>query len=209
MAKYEELGAGALAAGCSDWYYAPGAADVPECDVWNYLSRTVFVFWNGGDVSAATGPQDYVMSEPETGTVFQITTTKPHQPGDVFRIATAGMGRTAGDAGVLEASMDDIGIVPETATVVVRHTRTGNEDRRTRFTNMPRTAMISIYTVRGTLIRTLYKDGPSTSLDWNLTTESNLPLASGMYFIHIDVPGVGEKVMKFGVINRATDLSLY
>ena len=208
MAKYEELGAGALDAGCSDWYYAPGASDVPECDVWNYLSRMVFVFWNGGDVSAATGPEDYLMSEPETGTVFRIATTKPHQPGDVFRIATAGMGRTTGDAGILEASIDDIGIVPNPYRGRSAY-ETGNEDRRARFTNMPRTAMISIYTVRGTLIRTLYKDGPSTSLDWNLTTESNLPVGSGMYFIHIDVPGVGEKVMKFGVINRATDLSLY
>ena len=208
MAKYEELGAGALDAGCSDWYYPPGGADIPECDVWNYLSRTVFVFWNGGDVSAATGPQDYVMSEPETGTVFRITTTKPHQPGDVFRIATAGMGRTTGDAGILEASIDDIGIVPNPYRGRSAY-ETGNQDRRARFTNMPRTAMISIYTVRGTLIRTLYKEGSSTSLDWNLTTESNLPVASGMYFIHIEIPGVGEKVMKFGVINRATDLSLY
>ena len=208
MAKYEELGAGALDAGCSDWYYAPGGSDVPECDVWNYLSRMVFVFWDGGDVSTAAGPEDYVMSEPEIGTVFRIATTKPHLPGDVFRIATAGMGRTAGDAGILEASIDDIGIVPNPYRGRSAY-ETGNEDRRARFTNMPQTAMISIYTVRGTLIRTLYKDGPSTSLDWNLTTESNSPVGSGMYFIHIDVPGVGEKVMKFGVINRETNINVF
>ena len=119
-----------------------------------------------------------------------------------------GIERTTGDAGVLEASIDDIGLVPNPYRGRSAY-ETGNENRRARFTNMPQTAMISIYTVRGTLIRTLYKDGPSTSLDWNLTTESNLPVASGMYFIHIEIPGVGEKVMKFGVINRATDLSLY
>ncbi len=208
MAKYEELGAGGIDAGCSDWYYAPGAADIPECDVWNYLSRMVFVFWDGGDVSTAAGPEDYVMSEPEIGTVFRIATTKPHLPGDVFRIATAGMGRTAGDAGILEASIDDIGIVPNPYRGRSAY-ETGNEDRRTRFTNMPQTATISIYTVRGTLIRTLYKDGPSTSLDWNLTTDSNSAVGSGMYFIHIDVPGVGEKVMKFGVINRETNINVF
>ena len=208
MAKYEELGAGALDAGCSDWFRPPGASDIPECDVWSYLLRMVFVFWNGGDVSAAAGPQDYLMSEPEMGTVFRITTTKPHQPGDVFRIATAGMGRTAGDAGILEASIDDIGIVPNPYRGRSAY-ETGNEDRRTRFTNMPQTATIRIYTVSGTLIRTLYKDGPGTSLDWSLTTDSNLPVASGMYFIHIDVPGVGEKVMKFGVINRETNINVF
>ena len=208
MAKYEELGAGALDAGCSDWWYPPGAAGIAECDVWNYLSRTVFVFWNAGDVTTATGPQDYIQAEPEIGTVFRIATTKPHQPGDVFRIETAGMGRTTEDAGVLEASIDDIGIVPNPYRGRSAY-ETGNEDRRTRFTNMPQTATIRIYTVSGTLIRTLYKDGPSTSLDWNLTTDSNLPVASGMYFIHIDVPGVGEKVMKFGVINRETNINIF
>ncbi len=208
MAKYEELGAGAFDAGCSDWYYKPGDSDIPECDVWNYLSRTVFAFWNAGSVSTATGPQDYVQAEPEIGTVFRILTTKPHQPGDVFRIETAGLGRSTGDASVLEASIDDIGIVPNPYRGRSAY-ETGNEDRRVRFTNMPQAATIRVYTVSGTLVRTLYKDGSSTSLDWNLTTDSNLPVASGMYFIHIDVPGAGEKVMKFGVINRETNINVF
>lgn len=208
IAKYEELGKGAFDAGCSDWHYAPGRADIPECDVWNYLSRTVFVLWNGGDVSAAKGPGDYIQAEPEMGTVFRIATTKPHQPGDVFRIVTSGLGRTTGDASILAESIDDIGIVPNPYRGRSAY-ETGNEDRRVRFTNMPQTATIRIYTVSGTLIRTLYKDGPSTSLDWNLTTDSNLPVASGMYFIHINVPGIGEKAMKFGVINRETNINVF
>ncbi len=208
MAKYEELGEGAFDAGCSDWADRPGQAFIPECDVWNYMSRTVFVLWNGGDVSAAAGPQDYLQAEPELGTVFQIKTTKPHQPGDVFRIETAGLGRATGDAGALEASVEDIGIVPNPYRGRSAY-ETGNEDRRVRFTNMPQTATIRVYTVSGTLVRTLYKDGPSTSLDWNLTTDSNLPVASGMYFLHIDVPGVGEKIMKFGVVNRETNINIF
>ncbi len=152
-----------------------------------------------------TGFEDISSME---GTVIRFLTTKSHLAGDVFRIATAGIGRTKGDTGVLEASIDDIGIVPNPYRGRSAY-ETGNEDRRTRFTNMPQTATIRIYTVSGTLVRTLYKDGPSTSLDWNLTTDSNLPVASGMYFIHIDVPGVGEKVMKFGVINRETNINIF
>ena len=64
-------------------------------------------------------------------------------------------------------------------------------------------------THRITLVRTLTKDGPSASLDWNLTTDSNLPVASGMYFIHVEVPGVGEKVLKFGVINRENSINIF
>ena len=142
------------------------------------------------------------------GTVIRMLTTKPHRPGDTFRIVTTGMGRVTNDASVLEASIDDIGIVPNPYRGRSAY-ETGNEDRRVRFTNMPQTATIRVYTVSGTLVRTLYKDGPSPSLDWNLTTDSNLPVASGMYFLHIDVPGVGEKVMKFGVINRETNINIF
>ena len=208
MAKYEELGATALDAGCSDWYYVPGASAIPECDVWNYMARTVFVLWNGGDVTAAGGAADYYMSEPEMGTVFRITTTKPHQVGDTFRIETAEIARVSGSTDALEESIESIGVVPNPYRGRSAY-ETGNEDRRVRFTNMPQTAVIRIYTVSGTLIRTLYKDGPSVSLDWNLTTDSNLPVASGMYFIHVDIPGVGEKVLKFGVINRETNINIF
>ncbi len=152
-----------------------------------------------------TGFEDISSME---GTVIRFLTTKPHQAGDTFLIATADIGRATGDAGVLEASVEDIGIVPNPYRGRSAY-ETGNEDRRARFTNLPQTATIRVYTVAGTLIRTLYKDGPSTSLDWNLTTDSNLPVASGMYFIHIDVPGVGEKVMKFGVINRETNINIF
>jgi len=30
-----------------------------------------------------------------------------------------------------------------------------------------------------------------------------------MYFIHIEVPDVGERVLKFGVINRETNINIF
>ncbi len=109
--------------------------------------------------------------------------------------------RTTDDAFALEASLDDVGITPNPYRGYSAY-ETAYTDRRVRFANMPRRATIRVYTVNGTLIRTLSKDGPSRSLDWDLTTDSNAPVASGMYFIHIAAPGVGERVMKFGVVNR-------
>ncbi len=109
--------------------------------------------------------------------------------------------RMTDDAFALEASLDDVGIAPNPYRGYSAY-ETAYTDRRVRFANMPRRATIRVYTVNGTLIRTLSKDGPSRSLDWDLTTDSNLPVASGMYFIHIAAPGVGERVMKFGVVNR-------
>ena len=72
--------------------------------------------------------------------------------------------------------------------------------------NLPEICTIKIYTVNGTLVRTYEKDSPITSIDWDLKNHANIPISSGVYLIHINVPGVCEKVLKwFGVI-RPPDL---
>lgn len=148
---------------------------------------------------------------PPTGTVVRILTTPPGtsaQPGDVYEFNTTNfafqtqVGETAGDA------LDLIGIVPNPYFGASAY-ETGNLERIARFTNMPERVTIRIYTVSGSLIRTIAKDGPSRSVDWDLTTESGLPVASGMYLIHVDVPGVGDRVLKFGVVNRTTSVDIF
>ncbi|MBL6871633.1 MAG: hypothetical protein ISQ95_03455, partial [Flavobacteriales bacterium] len=48
-----------------------------------------------------------------------------------------------------------------------------------------------------------------TSIDWNLKNKVGIPIASGVYLIHINAPGVCEKVLKwFGVI-RPPDLDSF
>ncbi|MBL6594917.1 MAG: hypothetical protein ISQ99_05560, partial [Flavobacteriales bacterium] len=48
-----------------------------------------------------------------------------------------------------------------------------------------------------------------TSIDWDLKNFAGIPIASGVYLIHINVPGVCEKVLKwFGVI-RPPDLDSF
>jgi hypothetical protein len=37
----------------------------------------------------------------------------------------------------------------------------------------------------------------------------NVPIAGGVYIIHVDVPGVGEKVLKWFGIMRPTDLDTF
>ena len=74
---------------------------------------------------------------------------------------------------------------------------------------MPDQCTINIYTVSGTLVRTFKKDSPITDVDWDLTNYKKVPIASGVYLIHVDVPGVGERVLKwFGVI-RPPDFNNY
>lgn len=79
-------------------------------------------------------------------------------------------------------------------------------DTRVKITNLPERCTVKIYTVNGKLVRTILKDNPLTFADWNLTNEANVFVASGIYLIHVDVPGVGERVLKAFIGMRQVDL---
>ncbi len=73
--------------------------------------------------------------------------------------------------------------------------------------NLPDQCEIKIYNTQGTLIRTFKKDSPVTSVDWDLKNYVGIPIASGMYIIHVDVPGVGERILKWMGVVRPPDLT--
>ncbi|NNM94548.1 MAG: hypothetical protein HKL88_03685 [Bacteroidia bacterium] len=82
-------------------------------------------------------------------------------------------------------------------------------DQRVRMTNLPPICNITIFTLNGTVVRVIQKNDPETYVDWDLQNQYNVPIASGMYIIHIDVPNVGQRTLKwFGVI-RPVDLNSY
>ena len=149
------------------------------------------------------------MTPPAGTTVRMLTAPKDELlVGDRAEFNTSELRFQTDQATVAEESLDLIGIVPNPYMGVSAY-ETGNLDRVVRFINLPNQATISIYTVAGTLIRTLQKEGTSRSLDWDLNTHNQLPVASGMYLIHVDVPGVGEKVLKFGVVNRRNRITIF
>lgn len=82
-------------------------------------------------------------------------------------------------------------------------------DTRVRITNLPPTCTISIFTLSGTLVKVISKENPSTYQDWNLENQYNVPIASGMYLIHISVPNVGERTLKWFGVLRPVDLNTY
>ena len=79
-------------------------------------------------------------------------------------------------------------------------------DNVVKIVNLPDVCNVNIYTVNGTLVRSYKKDSPSTSIDWDLKNYKRIPVASGVYLIHVEVPGICERVVKwFGVV-RPPDL---
>ena len=77
-----------------------------------------------------------------------------------------------------------------------------------RIVNLPARCTISIYTVNGTLIRTLTHGSDATSyVEWDLKNHANIPIASGVYIIHVNAPGYGERTLRFFCNMRPTDLN--
>lgn len=79
-------------------------------------------------------------------------------------------------------------------------------DTRVKFTNLPEQCKIRIYTSNGKLIRTFDKDSPQTYLDWDLNNQKRVPIAGGVYLIHVEIPEVGETILKFFGGMRQVDL---
>jgi hypothetical protein len=76
--------------------------------------------------------------------------------------------------------------------------------------NLPQTCTVNIFTVNGTLVRTFRKDDATvTSIDWDLKNQDNITVASGLYIIHVEVPGIGEKVIKWFGVLRPIDLNSF
>lgn len=83
-------------------------------------------------------------------------------------------------------------------------------DTRVKIINLPQKATISIYALDGSLIRRLEKDNPNESfIDWDIRNAKSLPIASGMYLIHVDAEGIGEKVIRWFGAMRPVDITNY
>ena len=158
----------------------------------------------GFNAGAVANPAAYVQQRPEDGTIFRLSRLKPSLAGDVYVIETRGRENTAPSDSSRSASLDLIAAVPNPYLGGSEY-ESNNVDRVMRFTNLPEdVTTIRIFTVSGSLVNTLVKEGSSRTLDWNLETSNNLPVASGMYLAHVQVEGGGERTLKLGIINRRT-----
>lgn len=107
-----------------------------------------------------------------------------------------------------KSALDLISVVPNPYYAYSDY-ETSQLDNRVKIVNLPVKCTIKIYTINGTLIRTITKDNDMTSVDWDLKNHAAIPISSGTYLIHVDAPGIGEKVIKwFGVI-RQVDLNAF
>ena len=123
----------------------------------------------------------------------------------IYRFDTEDVAAQIGEVTVLEEMLEEINIVPNPYYAYSQY-ETNKLDNRVKIVNLPEVCTVRIYNLSGTLIRTYNKADPLTYVDWDLKNEANVPIAGGVYIIHIDVPGVGQAVRKWFGVMRPVDL---
>ncbi len=88
-----------------------------------------------------------------------------------------------------------------------------------KITNLPGTCTVTIFTIDGNFVRQytrdedreakdanyapVLRDQITPALEWDLNNSKGIPVASGVYLIHVDADGLGERVIKwFGVARQ-------
>jgi hypothetical protein len=122
----------------------------------------------------------------------------------MYTFDTSSIASRSEDGETLESVLDDIGIVPNPYYAYSDYEET-KLDNIVKIINLPYDCDISIYNLSGTLIRQYQKADPVTFLDWDLKNQVNIPIASGIYLIHIKTDQ-GDRIIKWFGVMRPVDL---
>jgi hypothetical protein len=128
---------------------------------------------------------------------FMILANHVITPADVFTFTAPA---PAYDQAMAKEDVSAINVFPNPYYAV--NTQELNKYQRfVTFSHLPTKATIRVFNLAGILVKTILKDTPSQFQRWDLANESGLPVGSGLYIVHIDMPDVGKvKVLKLGVI---------
>ncbi len=148
----------------------------------------------------ALGAASYPTPLPNTNYVHSTNDWYP-----AYEFTTEGIETQTNVASAAQEALDLIDIVPNPYYAYSAYEQ-GRVDNRVKFVNLPPKCKISIFTINGTLINVLEKDNPDTYLEWNLQNENFIPISGGMYLIHVQAQGIGERTLKFFAATRPTDL---
>ena len=142
---------------------------------------------------------------PVGGDVLLVKTKKPFSSEDVYEFSSVGW-ISAKDK--KESLLDNIFVVPDPYVSVnslefkLSAALSGRGERRVDFVNLPRQCTIRIYTVSGKILKVIeHISGQDNGREpWDLTSTDGLEVSYGVYFFHINAPGIGQKVGRFAII---------
>ncbi len=213
--QYEAFGIGTPVAGNKveigkDYYVNAGPIRVIYEPTANDTVPDTTMYYRGMTFSPRTQEDLDFTLEYKTGDlgtdVVGLFTEQSNGGMPLYEFSTKGMEPTFNNADVAKDALENIKAVPNPYYAYSKY-ETGKLDNRMIITNLPKTVTVRIYTINGTLVRTLEKDDDTiTFLEWDLKNQSRVPIASGMYIIHVDAPDIGETILKWMAVMRPIDL---
>jgi hypothetical protein len=147
----------------------------------------------------------------------QVRTTPENANLPLYRFTTEGIVSPKTTVEQAKSYLDFINVVPNPYYSSSEY-ELNRLETTVKITNLPEKCNVKIYTMNGQLVREFKVDNTNNkteignqilTLDWDLKNFNNTPISSGLYLIHVDVPGVGVKIVKwFGSI-RPLDLNSF
>ncbi|MGQ9642710.1 MAG: T9SS type A sorting domain-containing protein [Ignavibacterium sp.] len=137
---------------------------------------------------------------------FLILANKVNSVADVFQFSTP---QPSYDANTAKVDLEKVNVFPN--PYYGYHSReTAPNNKYVTFSHLPEKAVIRIFDLSGVLVRTINKNSSSQFQTWDLQNDNNLPVASGIYIVYIDMPDFGKtKVLKLAIINEQQMLKVY
>lgn len=133
---------------------------------------------------------------PSNGETIKIKTFKPFNENNRYEITLSKA--NFNDKEKAKDNIDKITVFPNPYYGSNEIERGG--ENFIRFTGLPTEVTIRIYTIVGGFVRRLDKLDTNQFLDWDLRNADGSRVASGIYVAHLDMPGIGEKIIKLAVI---------
>jgi len=134
-----------------------------------------------------------------------------------YRFALEGQQALPLDEIAIEEALKSINIIPNPYYGFSAYEGSAVESI-VKISNLPAVCTVTIYTLDGQLVRQLNRNEKGAvvnrrnrainqaqiipDIEWDLKNNRGLPIASGVYLIHITAPGLGERTLKWFGINR-------
>ena len=125
-----------------------------------------------------------------------------------YRFSTENVATTYNNISKAKTELDLITVVPNPYYAYSTY-ETNQLDNRVKIVNLPQKCTVTIYSTNGNLIRQFTKDESGTAIEWDLKNHAGIPIAGGVYLVHVKADGIGEKVVKWFGSLRPVDLNSF
>ncbi len=131
----------------------------------------------------------------DPGAVFTLEPNRVNTSADVFEVSAPAVVQSTDLA---RQDVEKINVFPN--PYYARNVEETDPLRRfVTFTHLPETATIRIFTLAGDLVKRIDHQGGQFQ-QWDLRNDSGIPIASGIYIVHIDLGAqLGQRVLKMAV----------